>query len=142
VQFQPGADGGLPTVFSNLWIGPWSGELPRAGGVADATTALTNGDVAPGVPQAMHEGKFSLETELGALEVPLENVVAVEFGGKLLPERAAARIRLADGTAVNVDAFNWDGRELTAHSATLGDLHLPGGVASELIFDPHFRTPK
>ena len=29
-----------------------------------------------------------------------------------------------------------DGRELTAHSATVGDLHLPPEAVSELIFHP------
>ena len=123
-------------ILSNLWVGPWSGELPRAGDGTPATTALSNGDAAPDVPARWQDGKFTIETAAGPLELPLEKVQAVEFGGVMTPEKSAGRIRLADGCAVNVDGFRWDGKELAAHSAVLGDLRLGAGAVSELIFDP------
>ena len=128
-------------VLSNLWVGPWTGELPRAGEGTPAATALTNGDAAPDVPDKWRDGKFTIETAAGPLELPLEKVQAVEFGGVMTPEKAAGRIRLADGCAVNVDGFRWDGKELAAHSAILGDLRLAAGVVSELIFDPAPARP-
>ena len=131
------------SILSNLWIGPWNGELPRVGDGVPAATALTNGDSAAGVPEKWHDGKFLVETAAGPLELPLEKVQAVEFGGAMTPERAAARIRLADGCAVNVDAFRWDGKELAAHSAILGDMRFSAGAVSELIFDPApVRAPR
>ncbi len=123
-------------VLSNLWVGPWSGELPRAGEGTPAATALSNGDAAPDVPDKWQDGKFTVETAAGPLELPLEKVQALEFGGVMTPEKAAGRIRLADGCAMSVDGFRWDGKELAAHSAILGDLRLGAGVVSELIFDP------
>jgi hypothetical protein len=60
----------------------------------------------------------------------------VDFGGVPDQPRPAARLRLADDTIVNVDSFQWDGREWTAHSATLGDLRLPTAAVRELIYDP------
>ena len=133
----------MTSILSNLWIGPWNGELPRIGAGVPAATALSNGDAAPGAPEKWHDGKFLVETAAGPLELPLEKVQAVEFGGAMAPERAAARIRLADGCAVNVDGFRWDGKELAAHSAILGDLRLAAGAVSELIFDPApVRAPR
>jgi hypothetical protein len=123
-------------VFSNLWIGPWNGELPKAGLDAEAAIALANGDMAVGVPTAWHDGKFSFESDIGPLELPLATVQSVEFGGTFAPEPTVARVHLPDGGALNVDTFRWDGREFTAHSATAGDLHLPADAVSELVFDP------
>ncbi len=123
-------------ILSNLWVGPWSGELPRAGDGAPAGTALTNGDAVPDVPDKWHDGKFTIETAAGPLALPLDKVQAVEFGGVMTPEKAAGRIGLADGCAVQVDSFRWDGKELAAHSPSFGDLRLAAGAVSELIFDP------
>lgn len=124
------------SILSSLWIGPWNGELPRLGEGVPAATALTNGDAAPATPEGWRDGKFLVETPAGMLELPLEKVQAVEFGGVMAPEKAAGRIRLADGGVVSVDAFRWDGRELTAHSAALGELRLPATAVNELIFNP------
>ncbi len=124
------------SILSSLWIGPWNGELPRLGEGVPAATALSNGDAAPATPEGWRDGKFLVETPAGMLELPLEKVQAVEFGGVMAPEKAAGRIRLADGGVVSVDAFRWDGRELTAHSAALGELRLPASAVNELIFNP------
>lgn len=128
--------GGASCILSNIWIGPWSGELPHAATTDAATTALVNGDAAAGLPKAMHDGKLTIESDLGELDLPFEKALAIDFGGPLEPRHAAARIRLADGTAINVDQFNWNGMQLVAHSPVLGDLRLPANAASELIFDP------
>ena len=131
------------TILSNLWIGPWNGELPRPGEGVPPLTALANGDSAPSVPVKMGDGKFTVESEAGPLELPLEKVQAVEFGGVMTPGKAAARIRLADGGAVHVDGFRWDGKDLAAHSAILGDLRFAAGAVGELIFDPApVRAPR
>ena len=143
VSVSASEQGEMASILSNLWIGPWNGELPRIGAGVPGATALTNGDAAPGAPEKWHDGKFVVETAAGLLELAQEKVQAVEFGGAMAPERAAARIRLADGCAVNVDAFRWDGKELAAHSATFGELRLSAGLVSELIFDPApVRAPR
>lgn len=136
VSFQSYANGGAPVVFSNLWIGPWTGELPRVGAEPGAITALANGDATPGAPKELRDGQLSLETELGPLDLALEKVHSVDFGAAAQPEKAAARLRLVDGGAIHVSSFRWDGQEITAHSAVLGDLRLPVKAVSELIYDP------
>ncbi len=125
-----------PVILSNLWIGPWNGEPPRPGEGVPPVTALANGDSAPSVPVKMQDGKAVVESAAGALELPLEKVQAVEFGGVMTPEKAAGRIRLVDGCAVSVESFRWDGKDLAAHSAILGDLRFAAGAVGELIFDP------
>jgi len=135
-RLQPYSSGGIPSILSNVWIGPWSGELPQPAAAAAPSTALVNGDVAPGAPKAMHDGQWTLDSELGGLDFPAEKMLAVDFGGEMHPEHTAARLRLVDGTTINVDGFHWKDRELTAHSAILGDMRLPLGAVAELVYDP------
>lgn len=124
------------SLLSNIWVGPWNGELPRVETETAGATALANGDVAPGIPKCMLEGKLVIDSELGELNVPMEKALALDFGGTMDPKRAPARLRLEDGTTLNVDAFRWDGNELTAHSVTLGDFRLPADSVQEIIYDP------
>ncbi|MEP6670576.1 MAG: hypothetical protein ABJF10_15555 [Chthoniobacter sp.] len=123
-------------LFSNIWIGPWSGDLPHPAAGDGTSTALRNGDALAGAPKEWREGKWILESELGPLEISTEKVLLVDFGGTALAERAAGRIRLADGSSINVDAFQWDGRELAAHSPALGNVQLYAATVAEIIFDP------
>jgi hypothetical protein len=123
-------------VVSNLWLGPWNGEMPKSGNDAGPAIALANGDVAAGRPTAWRDGTFSFESEIGPLELPLAAVQSIEFGGGSAPESAVARVYLPHGGSLNVDTFRWDGRELIAHSATAGDLHLPADAVRELVFNP------
>src|SRR5205823_1999528 len=120
---------------------PWNGELPRTETEAAGSTALANGDVAPGIPKCFQQGKLSVDSELGELNFPLERALALDFGGPMEIKPAPARLRLGDGTTVNVDAFRWDGNELTAHSTTWGDLRLPAGVVQQIIYDPAQPRP-
>jgi len=105
-------------------------------GDADPVTVLTNGDAAPGVPEFLAESGWHLENEIGPLDLPAENVRAVEFGGRMQPVAATGRLRLVDGSALLVDRFQWAGNEVSAHHAIFGDLHLPARAVSELIFAP------
>lgn len=126
-----------PTMnLSNIWIGPWSGELPQVKRLEAASTALRNGDIVTGLPKGWREGKWTLESDLGPLEVSTEKVLIVDFGGEPEPKRSPGRVRLVDGSLVDVNAFQWDAAWLSAHSATLGDLRLGATEVSELLFDP------
>jgi hypothetical protein len=135
ISIDPGQQEDTTAILSDIWIGPWNGELPTEG-ATQGTVALTNGDAAPGLPSKWQDGKFAVETEVGQFELPLEKVQFIEFGGGLKPEKAPARIRTADGTVVTVDAFRWSAQEVTAHSAALGDLRWPAEAVTELVFNP------
>jgi hypothetical protein len=125
-----------PTVLSNLWIGPWSGDLPQPEIPAGATTVLTNGDTASTAPTKVADGKFTIESEAGPLELPVEKVEAIEFGGELAPAHAKGRIRLTDGCVLSVDSFRWENGELAAQSAIFGELRFPATAVGEIAIDP------
>ncbi|MDB6152360.1 MAG: hypothetical protein JWL90_813 [Chthoniobacteraceae bacterium] len=131
--------GGFPNssnslVISNVRIDSWNGEIPLSESVA--ATTFTNNDVTSGAVSGFRDGKFAIESEIGMLQVPRENVKVIEFGGTMTSEQAKAKIRLADGSAISVDTFKWTGGELIAHSAILGDLRLPAEMVAELIYNP------
>ena len=136
IKFQSSPNGASPVVLSNLWIGPWNGELPQPGRDEVATTALANGDVAMGVPTALRDGTYRIETDIGQLELPEEKVNAIEFGGPMAPKKHAARVRMTNGCALNLESFTFDGDSLSARSDILGELRLPASVVTELVFNP------
>jgi hypothetical protein len=141
VQFGGLSYNGQPIIFSNLWIGPWDGELPRAE-TGHPSTALANGDVAASAPSMLKDGKYLLETEVGSLRLPAESVSAIAFGGESQPAHPAARLRLVDGSIVHVASFECRDGAFAGHSDVLGNLHLPVKSIEEIIFDPRpLREP-
>jgi hypothetical protein len=129
----------VSNVVSNLWVGPWSGEFSK---IEDKPQILFgNGDFTFGSVTGARDGKFSIASESGPIELAFENVQSIDFGGEPVPQRAAARIRLPDGSSLNLDTFRFVGRQLTALTQTLGELRLPAGVLSELILDPPLPHP-
>lgn len=136
LQLRSVPTGWVPNVFSNLWIGPWNGDLPSPDKVGVASTGLTNGDVLPAAPKEMRDGKWIVESDLGLLELPAEKIVAVDFGGAPNGQPVVARVRLLDGSTLNLDEFEWKDGELVAHSVLLGNFHLPIEKVAELVYDP------
>jgi hypothetical protein len=142
VQFGGFSYDGQPMLFSNLWIGPWDGELPRAETAGHASTALANGDVTASVPSALKDGKYLLETEVGPLRLPAASVSAIAFGGEFAQMPSAARLRLVDGSVVHMTSFECQDRTVSSHSDLFGDIHLPLESIAEIVFDPEpLRTP-
>jgi hypothetical protein len=141
VQFGGLSYNGKPIIFSNLWIGPWDGELPRPE-TGHPFTALANGDVAASAPSMLKDGKYLLETEVGPLRLPPESVSAIALGGEPKAAHSAARLRLVDGSIVHVASFDCRDGALTGHSDVLGDLHLSVKSIEEIVFDPRpWREP-
>jgi hypothetical protein len=66
----------------------------------------------------------------------LGRVFAIEFGGAFTPEQSKARVRLTDGTSLNLDGFEYDGDQITMHSADLGELKLAANSIAELVIRP------
>ncbi|MEZ0253691.1 MAG: hypothetical protein ACAI37_00335 [Chthoniobacter sp.] len=128
--------GWVPNVFSNLWIGPWNGDLPSPDKAGAASIGLTNGDVLPAAPKELRDGKWIVESDLEPLELPAEKIVAVDFGGAPNEQPVVARVRMLDGSTINLDEFAWKDRELAARSALLGSFRLPIEKIAELVYDP------
>jgi|GEM_PF-3333679 len=130
---------GTPLVISNVWAGPWNGQLPEPG--EGPAVALANGDVAEVAPTGLRDGKLLIESSGAELEVPLDRVQAVGFGGKPDPAASAGRLRLVSGDSVAVDKFQFADGQIIAHSPVLGDLKLASDSLRELVLDaapPHF----
>jgi hypothetical protein len=134
LQISVGGNG-LQHVLSNVWIAPWNGEDTSAG-AGGPTIVFANGDVSAGEPTKFSEGRFSLESEAGPLEVPAERIAAVRFRGEPSAARAPGRIRLYDGSVINVESFRWDGSGLAARGVNIGDFRLAVDDVRELVFDP------
>ncbi len=66
----------------------------------------------------------------------MSKIQILDFGGAAAPERPLARLHLADGGLIQVDGFHFDATGISAHSAALGDFHLPAGALSELALHP------
>jgi hypothetical protein len=120
--------------LSAIEVGPWNGVLPEPHEKAELF--LTNGDSVGGAIKGVREGIWAIESEIGSLDFPLEQVEEVGFGGVPKLEKAAARLRFTDGSIIHVESFRLDAKGLTAHSAVLGDIQVPMDALSELIPNP------
>ncbi len=120
-------------MISNVWLGPWNGE--KSAPDNEPATLLANGDTVHGTPTAFREGAYAVATELGAIDVPAAKLMAIDFAGGTDAAKTPARIRFVDGSVMSVEGFDWDGRELRARSAVLGELRVPASGVSELIWE-------
>ncbi len=125
---------GSPITFSDLHLRPWCGQL-SAVPEGKLLIGLANGDVLTGRAHA-EAGKITIENESSAVEMPLDRVRSIEFGGLASPVRAPARLHLVDGSLIHIDTYHWDESGLSAHSSMLGDFHLPPAAIRELALDP------
>jgi hypothetical protein len=135
VQIRSVQGRGVPVVFSNIRISPWSGELPLES-ATEPRIVFKNGDRAAGVVKEMHAGKLQMQSAGGEFEIPLERAESIDFGGAVAPQKAAARLRFPDGSVIQADNFRCEGGEVTAHSAALGDLRFSVAALSDLALDP------
>ncbi len=135
----PGSTG--PTMFTNLWLGPWNGQLPKTDGPATGQTTLANGDFISSVPKTIAEEKFTVDSDVGELNLPLEEALLIDFGGTVDPQDPVGQMRLKDGTLVNATDFQWDGRSLLLHNAILGEVSLAGEMVQEIIYIPALHRP-
>ena len=126
---------GSPMMLSEIRVARWDGSPPGRIGETPRVL-LANGDSASGSVKGMHDGSFSLETEIGLLEIPMAQAQLIEFGGVCTSEATAARVRLQDGGIIHLDNLHADGTGISGHSPIFGDLRLPGSLVSELILDP------
>ena len=123
------------SVFSNISLRPWNGEVPAPGEVKNSIY-LANGDVAAGAIGDLKDGKLRVNVGSDLMEIPISRITSAEFAQTPVPAKFAARLRLTDGAIVNVDQFEWKDGSLTAKSAALGDLQMSGQTVAEVIFSP------
>ena len=96
---------GMPCSFSNLWFGPWNGRLPGepVGTEATPNTAmLNNGDEAQGTVELATPSTLKLASDVGPLDLPLDRITMIDFGGAPPARTAGSRLRLADAGVLTV----------------------------------------
>jgi hypothetical protein len=126
---------GNVSVLSNVWIGPWNGDVPRAG-EGGRGACLNNGDIAAGAIGNLEDGKITIGEGSEGIAIPLERITSIEFGVTPSPDRPAARLRLIDGTVLNLRDFTWEDAKFRGETLALGMLEVAAGTVSELIFSP------
>ena len=125
-----------PMALNHLLVPRWQKNMPTDGEDDEAMTLLKNGDVGPGAPDELRDGRFRLAKELASLEVEAGNVLGIFFGGKPVPKMAAGRVVLQDGTALLVDTFHLQRPDVIARTTAFGELRLPVEAMAEIVFDP------
>ena len=124
----------LPCTFSNLWVGPWSGQMPgKDSQTAPETVVLANGDEVLGSIGGMTATGLKVESEVGPLELPLDRLTMIDFGGPSPEPTPGQRLHLAGFGSLTMDAWRVENGFVTLHSAVAGNLKLPLAVVRELV---------
>jgi hypothetical protein len=106
-------------IVSNVWAGPWTEELPKDHPGTQFT--LVNGDVVDGVIKGLHERKLDIARDPGPLDLWLDQVQCIDFSGATAAQPAVARLRLADGSAINLDRCCYATTKYTAERSETDD---------------------
>jgi hypothetical protein len=125
----------MPCTFSNLWAGPWNGQLPgSAPAAAGDVVLLANGDEAGGTVSLATPTAVKLESEVGAIDLPVARLTMIEFGALLAPRPDAMRLRLVDRGALTVTAYRVENDTVICQSEVAGELKLPLAAVQEIVF--------
>lgn len=127
----------LPCSFSNIWVGPWNGRVPGKTPASDDnqdTAILTNGDEAPGSVDIATPNSIKLTSEVGPLDLPLDRVTMIDFGGAPVEKTLGARLHLAGAGTLTVGSYHVENDTITCRSDMVGELRLPLHAVQELVF--------
>jgi hypothetical protein len=128
---------GMPCAFSNLWFGPWNGRLPGEPLGTDGTpntAMLNNGDEAQGTVELATPSTLKLASDVGPLDLPLERITMIDFGGAPPARTDGPRLRLADAGVLTVHGYRVGKDTVTCQSEVAGNLNLPLGSIREIVF--------
>ncbi|HEY2342359.1 MAG TPA: hypothetical protein VGH90_04980, partial [Chthoniobacteraceae bacterium] len=101
---------GIPSTFSNFWLGPWNGRLPDPAVSSDAAApdsiVLSNGDETHGVIQSVADEIIKLDCDAGPIELPVPRTSVIEIGsaaGSLAS--AGTRLRFTGLGVITVKSY-------------------------------------
>jgi len=132
-QIKASLTNGYPVIVSGASILPWDGDLDIAHKGAAGRTLLRNGDLLD-PPKEIRSGICVTEGDLGRLELPIEKVDVVEFGGAGPQPVAPFHLRLLDGSVVHLDHCRLDGAAVAGQSSVFGEIKITVRAIAELVF--------
>ena len=126
----------LRCTFSDLWIGPWDGELDstRTATQQVGRIVLANGDEADGTLESATPEMATLVSEVGNIEVPTRRLTMVDFGGTVAssPE-GAMRLRMAERGALTIRSYRIENEAVVCDTEIAGELKMPLSAVRELV---------
>ncbi len=125
----------MPCTFSDLWVGPWNGQLPgkAPAPIAPDTVLLANGDEAQGTVALATPTVVKLDSEVGPIDLPIARLTMINFGGDSAPRRNVTRLRLADRGALTVTSYRVENDSVLCQSELAGELRLPLAAVQEMV---------
>lgn len=137
--------GGAATLISQLWIAPWNGQTPSTQPQKEAkeSVALANGDESVSKILSANSKSVVIDFEGAPLQIPRDKVLLADFGTtpeEKKPELTLAgmtvqpRLRLAKGGTLTVENMKVEGEQLSCSNASFGQLQVPLGAVSEIIW--------
>jgi len=127
----------LPCTFSNLWVGPWNGVVPGKTpepNPAPETVALANGDEVQGTVEMATPTMVKVASEVGPLDLPVERLTMVDFGGLPVERGTGTRLHLAGHGTLTVSTWRIENETLICRSEIAGELKLPLAAVQEIVF--------
>lgn len=135
ISFSSYATSNSTSILSNVWMGPWNGDVPRKGNPTEGAL-LNNGDIAGGKIGELRDGALTVGDGADAIDIPIKRITSLAFGAPVDPEKPAARARLIDGTILNLRDFRWENGVLRGTSAILGAVEIPEAQVTQLALTP------
>ena len=129
----------MAITFANLRVAPWNGQVPGATPAGSATpdsVLLANGDEAEGTIGTATPETLQIEAEVGSLDLPVNRLTMVEFGGRTEEPSTGVRLRLTDRSVVTVISYRIENETVICQSALAGELKFPLSALQELVFAP------
>jgi hypothetical protein len=82
-----------------------------------------------------------LASDVGPLDLPLDRVTMIDFGGAPVERTLGARLHLAGAGCLTVASYHVENDTVTCRSEMLGELRLPLHAVQELVFTPPKMVP-
>jgi hypothetical protein len=135
---QPGLSGS----FSNIWVGPWSGQMPADMVPADPnpeSVTLNNGDETEGAVELATPNSVRLTSDIGPLDLPVDRLTMIDFGGPSPESTPGTKLHLTGLGTLTVTACRIEEGAVHCKSEAVGDLNLPLAALREIVFPDSTR---
>ncbi len=129
----------MPCTFSNLWVGPWNGQIPGKTlrpEPSHETVVFANGDEARGTVRTVTPTAVVFDSEAGTLDLSVERLTMIDFRGEFIAGQPGTRLRLRGFGALSVSSYRIENGKVTCQSEVAGKLTLPLAAVQEVVFSP------